>query len=217
LVPKADGALPGLELQQSLEDLRGVRGARVEVQGPSVTAVRVLVVPERDTDQTIEEVRKLASQRFEIEIDPEAVEILRVAQPLETPGSRRRRLSAIAIERSNERFHARVALELGGDVLVGESDSPTERGFEYRSVARATLQGLSELLSEDLHLDSVQVLPAGSSRLAVVTLGREGETLVGTALVRLDEHDAIARATLDAVNRTIAAPEQGQNFIRLVP
>jgi hypothetical protein len=126
-------------------------------------------------------------------------------------------LSAIAIERSNERFYARVVLELGGDVLVGESDSPTEPSFEYRSVARATLQGLNELLSQDLDLDSVQVLPVGSSRLAVVTLGREGEILVGSALVRLDEHDAIARATLDAVNRTIAAPDQRQNFIRLVP
>ncbi len=214
---RADGVLPRLEFQQSLEELRGVRGARVEVQGLRVTAIRVLVVPERDTDQTIEDVTKLASQVFEIEVDPDAIEILRVAEPLEKPGERRRRLSGIAIERSNERFHARVALELGGDVLVGESDSPTERGFEYRSVARATLHGLRELLAQDVHLDSVQVLSMGNSRLAVVTLGRAGETLVGSALVRLDDHDAIARATLDAVNRTIAEPGTGQDFIRLVP
>jgi hypothetical protein len=216
-MPRADGAQPRLELQRSIEELRGVRGARVEVQGPNVTAIRVLVVPERDTGGTIRDVRRLASQHFDLEVDPDSIEILRVAEPLEKPGARRRRLSGIAIERSNERFHARVVLELDGDVLVGECDSPTERSFEYRSVARATILGLKELLDQDVDLDSVQVMSVGNSRLAVVTLGRGGEILVGCALVRLDDHDAIARATLDAVNRTIAAPAGRRDVVQLTP
>jgi hypothetical protein len=216
LAPRADGALPHLELQQSLEDLRGVRGARVEVEGPRVTAVRVLVVPERDTDETIEDVRTLTVRILHVDIDPNAVEVLRAAEPIDAPGARRR-LSSISIERSDGRFRARVGLELGGDVLVGESDSPTERSFEQRSVAHATLLGLRKLLTEEIDLSSVRVLAAGDSRLAVVTLGREEETLVGSALVRLDEYDAIARATLDAVNRTIDAPSTRRDFIRLAP
>jgi hypothetical protein len=215
LAPKADRALPRLELQQSLEDLRGVRGARVEVQEFSVTAIRVLVIPERDTDETIEEVRKLAARVYGIDVDPNDVEVLRVAESIDASGARRRRLSSISIERSDQRFHARVVLELGGDVLVGESDSPTEQSFENRSVARAILHGLRELLDQPIDLSSVQILSAGTSRLAVVTLSREGETLVGSALVRLDEHDAIARATLDAVNRTITGPATRRDVIRL--
>lgn len=215
-MPKADEALPSLDLQHSLEGLRGVRGARVEAQGTEVMAVRVLVVPERGTQQTIADVRALASDAFDTEIDPERIEVLRVAEPLEEEGGRRRKLSGIAIERSDQRFQARVVLELGGDVLVGESDSPTEQSFEFRSVARATLEGLRELHDYDIALESVQVLPIGNGRLAAVTLGRGEETLLGTALVRLDEHDAIARATLDAVNRTISAPRENPTVMRLV-
>lgn len=185
--------------------------------GSDITAIRVLVVPERETERTIDDVTRLARSALGSDIEPDKIEILRVADALEEAGTRRRKLSGIAIERSDERFHARVVLELGGDVLVGESDSPTERGFEYRSVARATIQGLSELSEDDLVLDSVQVMPMGDSRLAVVTLGRGTETLVGSALVRLDEHDAIARATLDAVNRTIGAPGGRQEYVRLAP
>jgi hypothetical protein len=214
LAPKADRAQPHLELQQSLEELRGIRGARVEVQGTSVTAIRVLVIPERDTSETIEDVRKLADRAFDIDVDPNNVEVLRVAEPIDAGGGRRRRLSSISIERSDERFRVRVVLELGGDVLVGESDSPTDQSFEYRAVARAILLGLQELLIQPIDLSSVQVVSAGNSRLAVVTLNREGETLVGSALIRLDEHDAIARATLDAVNRTITGPSR-REVIRL--
>jgi hypothetical protein len=215
LAPKADRAQPHLELQQSLEDLRGVRGARVEVQGSSVTSIRVLVIPERDTDETIEDVQKLAARAFHLNVDPNNVEVLRVSESVDAPGARRRRLSSISIERSDERFRARVVLELGGDVLVGESDSPTEQSFEYRAVARAILHGLRELLTQPIDLSSVQVISAGSSRLAVVTLNKEGETLVGSALIRLDEHDAIARATLDAVNRTLAGPGSRREVIHL--
>jgi hypothetical protein len=215
-MPKADETLDGLDLQRSLEELRGVRGARVEAQGDEVIAVRVLVVPERGTQETVSDVRAVAATLFDLEIDPARIEVLRVAEPLAVEGGRRRKLSGIAIERSADRFHARVVLELGGDVLVGESDSPTEQGFEFRSVARATLEGLRELLNSKIDLDSVQVLPIGNGRLAVVTLARGGQTLVGTALVRLDEHDAIARATLDAVNRTISSPKEQPKAMRLV-
>lgn len=215
-MPEADGALPRLDLQRSLEELRGVRGARVDMHGREVVAVRVLVVPERDTKQTISDVRALASDRFDLGIDPDRIEILRVADPVAKNESRRRKLSGIAIERSNHRFHARVVLELGGDVLVGESDGPTERGFEHRSVARATLHGLHELLHRKVDLDSVQVFSIGNARLAVVTLRHEGEVLVGSALVRLDDHDAIARATLDALNRTIGGSGEREDVMRLV-
>ena len=215
-MPKADGLIPSVDLQRCLEELHGVRGARVDVQGNEISAVRVLVVPERDTQQTITEVRSRAAERFAVDLDPERIEVLRVAEALQNTVARRRKLSSIAIERSDDKFRARVVLELGGDVLVGESDAPTERSFEHRSVARATLDGLRELLTEKIDLESVLVIPVGGARLAVVTFGREGETLVGSALVRLDDHDAIARATLDAVNRTIGAPNGRKGMMRLV-
>jgi len=214
-MPEADKTPSVLDFQRTLEELRGVRGARVEIQGSDVTAIRVLVIPERETGQTIADVRTLAASILGTEVDPQRIEILRVAGPVQQASVRQRKLSGMSIERSQEWFHARVALELDGDVLVGESGSPSERGFEYRSVARATLQSLLELLEGPIDLDTVQILPMGDSQLAVVILGRNDETLVGTALVRLDEHDAIARATLDAVNRSVTASGASQRGVAI--
>ncbi len=115
----------------------------------------------------------------------------------------RRKLSSLATKRYHDRFMAQVSLELEGDSLVGEVDVPTGRRFEYRSVARAILESVRRLLPYALQLENVEVFNFGAERLAVVSVGSRDDVLVGSALVRSDELDAIARATLDAINRVL--------------
>ncbi|MDQ3985070.1 MAG: hypothetical protein M3280_01030 [Actinomycetota bacterium] len=202
---ESGAARSALRIEQLLTALKGVRRARVQAEGDDLK-VRALVVPEKPTAEAISQIKFVIKEETGRDINDAAVEILRIGDDRGSRG-RRRKLSSIATERSGERFKARVVLELAGDVLIGESDSPSERGFEYRSVAKATLESLSELLREIIDLESVELFDVGAGRLAVVTLKKRTETLVGSALVRLDDHDAIARATLDALNRSLLERE----------
>lgn len=129
------------------------------------------------------------------------VEVLGAREPGRTPT--RRKLSSLATKRYGERFTAQVTLELHGDALVGEVDVPTGRRFEYRSVARAVLESVRRLIPYALQLENVDIFNFGADRLAVVSVSSRSDTLVGSAFVRADELDAIARATLDAINRVI--------------
>lgn len=193
-------------LENSITGLRGVRRARVESgEDGTIRAVRVLVIPELATRDVLAEVQ-LAIRQSGATVDPSSIQILRTNEGVSDP-LQRRRLSSIATERSATGFKARVMLELGGDVLIGESDSPNEQGFEHRSIARATLESMKELLVDRVELESVDMLQAGGGQLAIVTLSRNAGALVGSALVRVDHHDAIARATLDALNRYLTAPQ----------
>ena len=201
---EADGVARRLENQ--LTELRGVRRARVESgEDGSISAVRVLVIPELATKDILAEVLAVVRQNGAT-VDPSSIQILRANEGVPDP-LQRRRLSSIATERSATGFKARVMLELGGDTLIGESDSPSEQGFEHRSIARATLESMKELLVERVELESVDLLQAGAGQLAIVSLRRDAGPLVGSALVRVDHHDAIARATLDALNRYLTAPQ----------
>lgn len=193
-------------LEDSIAELRGVRQARVETNGSGISSVRVLVVPERATDDTIERVLQVIRNETGESIDRDAVEVLHAGRAA-SKWPQRRRLSTLATERTPERFKARVVLDLAGDVLEGESDSPNEKAFTLRSVARATLHSLRELMPRSLALESVHLFNTGAHELAIVALTHGGQTLVGSALVRVDEHDAIARATLDAVNRSVTAAQ----------
>ena len=50
----------------------------------------------------------------------------------------------------------------------------------------------------------------GDTRFVIVVVDKGGESLIGSAVVRYDDYDAIARATLDAVNRFIAGAFEPQ-------
>jgi hypothetical protein len=58
-------------------------------------------------------------------------------------------------------------------------------------------------------VEFAEVLPAGSRQVAVAVLrllsGRGENVVVGSALVRRDPNDAMAKASLDAVNRFYGA------------
>lgn len=193
-------------VERSLTDLRGVRSARVEMDAGRVRGVRVLVVPERTVEETVAEVREALASSHGLYLAPEAVEVLRSGHA-GRPG--RRRLSSVATERAGDRFSARVTLELAGDVLVGERNVGTGERAERRSLAEATLEGVGKLVEGPLSVHAVRLLNDAGQRVAVVVLGHGFDSYVGAAVVRIDDYDAIARATLDAVNRLVDAPRAG--------
>ncbi len=190
----------GLELERLTVALAGVRTARVEADHLGINAVRVLVLPERDPAATVQEVHNLARDHLGAEVSMEKISILNAGVvPFLRPS--RRRLGSLMTERVGRMFKARVTLEVPGDVLVGEKEAPIGELFEYRSIAGAVISGLEDLLDFAVDVEAVDIMRHGDRRIAVVFLLRESDRLVGSALVRTTEHDAIARATLDAVNR----------------
>ena len=193
-------------LEDAIAELRGVRRARVETNGTGISAVRVLVVPERATADTLDRVLDVIRDETGESLARDSVEILHTGRDA-LRSAQRRRLSSLATERTPDHFKARVVLELAGDTLEGESESPNERAFTLRSVARATLHSLRELMPRALALESVHLFNTGMHDLAIVALTHGDQTLVGSAVVRVDEHDAVARATLDAVNRSVTASQ----------
>ncbi|MEA2435322.1 MAG: hypothetical protein QOG54_2779 [Actinomycetota bacterium] len=101
---------------------------------------------------------------------------------------------------------ANLTLELDGDSLRGEIDVPEGHRFEMRGIARAVIEAVARLLPFAVQLESVDVLPLGPEKVAVVTMSSPEDILVGSAAVKDDEYDGIARAALDALNRFVAAP-----------
>lgn len=188
------------ELERLALRMPGVRGAKVEADPHGITAVRLLIVPERDAESTTFQVRELAAARLGVELDASVIHVLRT-----TGGAparvQRRKLTSLTTERAEEMFRARVTLELPGDVLVGESQMPPGELFELRAVAKAVLEGISDLLDFPVEVELVELIRHAGRDVVMVGLHRETEKLVGTAVVRHDELDAVARATLDALNR----------------
>jgi hypothetical protein len=193
------------EIAAVLSEIPGVRKVKIE-QGPQgIDAVRVLATPERDADDMIREIRTVASLSLDLDLDRDRIDVLTSGNPYsDSPGPPRRRLTTLTLTRDPERFVARVALEAEGDTLVGESASPIGRREERWCVAHATLDALALLFDDPPRLQAVEHLRVSGATLVIVYLTRKNGSLVGSALIRLDEYDAVARATLDALNRVLA-------------
>jgi hypothetical protein len=167
----------------------------------------VVVVPERHSEASLRAVQRMARHIAGVSLSPDRIDI---GSRLSNGGMlapRRRRLSSLVLERAGNDFTVKVTLELAGDLLRGEAHSPCARRLEYQAVARATLSALAGLLDSDPEIESVDLVQVGEVRIARVLLYHEGGYLVGSVVVRLDDHDAVARATLNALNRSVGGDE----------
>ncbi len=126
-------------------------------------------------------------------------------EPL-APGTPRPALTTISVRRSGTSVLASATLTLRGTQLTGQA--VREDGDRERAIALATLDALRPLLPESVDVESTQVIAIPGRRIAVTVVEFPDEdqpyqVLVGSALVRGDVEDALARSVLSALNRRL--------------
>ena len=215
------------ELEDALRQIPGVRAASV-VTGPDAvpTEVHVLAAPGKPAKQVVRDVQSLALARYDIDIDHRIVSVVqmgddevRVPDTLAglTPGGEpadeaepvvRPAIAAIMVRSGKGQTEASVTLAAGDRLFEGRSQGPAGHSHRARLVAIATLDAVAELLGQACEVESSTVVPTGSREVALtvltMALPRIGEqVLTGSAVVRGDDADAVARSVLAALNRQL--------------
>lgn len=121
-------------------------------------------------------------------------------------GTPRPALTSISVRRSGSTITATASLALGGKVLTGSASR--DDADRERAIALATLDALRPFLPEAVDIESAQVVPIPGRKVALTVVAFPDESqpyqvLVGSALVRGDVEDALARSVLSALNRRI--------------
>jgi hypothetical protein len=118
-------------------------------------------------------------------------------------------ISSIMVRTSNGETEATVSVGAGGHSFEGREVGPAGPGHRPRLVAQATVNAVGDLLGQNCEVESATLLHTGNRTVAVTVVAvqtpRLGEqVLSGSAVVRGDEADAVARSVLDALNRRIS-------------
>ena len=207
------------ELEDALRSIPGVRAVSV-VTGPDATPVEVhvLATPGKPAKQIVRDVQSLAMASYGLALDHRIVSVVQVgddpavtsiAPAPELQGAPRPSLTSITVHSRDGEVEVTVALSIDGSVFTGTASGPGAPIHRPRIVAQASLRAVDELLGLPSHVETATIVSAGEREvaLAVLTLSipRIGEqALCGSALVRGDAEDAVARAVLAAINRRLA-------------
>lgn len=197
------------EIENVLVHLPGVTSARVVSDaGGAIAEIHLLATSDRNPREIVRDVETLLETRWRIKVDHRKVSVAQMAGQ-SRPKEQRLKLHSVRVEIQQGTLSARVELSLEKGLYVGEATGPFSQANRRRVVAQATLQAVAEYLENraEFQIADVGRQESGLAPLVVVVVevSHPGgdETLVGAGYVRRDEAEAIARATLDALNRRI--------------
>lgn len=222
--------LPNLE--ESIRQIPGVRAVSVVTDAQAQpTEVHVLAAPGKPAKQIVRDVQSLAMAQFDIDLDHRIVSVVQIEEESATDDAAvidvsesptppaddlleqieaqaRPMISEIGVRSTGSEIEVEVRLELDGDTFVGMERGAAAASARPRLVAGATISALDELLGLPAAVESAAVVDTGTHAVALVvvtiSVPRLGaQSLAGSAVIRGDETDAVARAVLSAVNRRL--------------
>lgn len=198
------------------------------------TEVHVLAAPGKPAKQIVRDVQSLSLARYDIDIDHRIVSVVQIGEEELQPTSGsdgqatdqsvddgagsadddaevaiRPAIAAIMVRSGKGETEASVTLAASDQLFEGRSQGPAGQSHRARLVALATLDAVSELLGQPCQVETSAIVDTGSREIAVTVLTmsvpRTGEQiLTGSAVVRGDDADAVARSVLAALNRQLA-------------
>ena len=211
------------EFEAALRAVPGIREASVRT-GPDAHPIEVHVVAGglKPAKQVVRDVQSVAMAQFDLDIDHRIVSVVQIPDdsveaaethaPHEDPvedAMPRPALTSITVTKADGDTVVDVSLAIAGSVFTGHASGPSGALHRPRIIASATLTALTDLLGIPAQVESAQILDVANREVAlttlVLTIPRLGDqVLCGSALVRGDEEDAVARSVLAAVNRRLA-------------
>lgn len=198
-----------LDVEAELCKLDGVESVRV-VGGTHrpIDELHALVAPRRSAKRVARDLQTLLATRFDLEVDRRVISIVQLDGDV---GERLRnavpRVSLDGVTVSVRDRETTVEVDVVDDdrLCTGRVGVPSG-GSVAQAAATAAIEALSSCLGTvALHMVETRLLTIADHRVVVTVVearaGRDLLVLSGSAVVRLGEADAAARAVLDATNR----------------
>ncbi|HHV61895.1 MAG TPA: hypothetical protein GXX51_04540 [Firmicutes bacterium] len=217
--PGGVGFVPGNidihEIEGVLSQLPGVESVRIVVDADRrITEIHGLANPSRPPKQIIRDIESSLMAGWGIRVDHKKIGIAQVRdepeQERQASFERRLKIKKVDLSVTGLTSEAEVELELEDKVYLGRAAGGASSGNNRRLVAMATLGAVEAFLRSkiSLVLDELIVTTISGRKVVIVSVSALSpvgeEVLVGSALVDAAESEAIARATMDSINRRIA-------------
>ncbi len=199
------------EYEKLIQKVKGVISAKITTgQDEKIQEIHILAGMDRNPKQIVRDVESLFMAQYGLSVDHKKISIAQLDSEANREKSPNRIvLSGMSSSLNRLRADVRVSLRYGEEVFEGASSGPRSESSYLRIAANATLAAIQQCLKTDCYLevDDIAIVKLARREAVVVAVSMvtlEGEeTLIGSAWIRGDEQDAVAKSLLSALNRRI--------------
>jgi len=199
-------------VEHALRELPEVRAARlVPGYDRDVDELHILATLEKHPKQLVRDVQSLLMARFGLATDHRVISIVQLDDEAAPHDPNRVALARVTSAQHGLAVHVAVALTDGEQEFLGTAEGPASASGRLRTAARATLEAVKPLFNDEMMVEvegaSVELTLGTPVALTLVHIHtkRGTRSIAGSAVVREDEVEAVARSVLDALNRELRA------------
>ena len=176
--------------------------------GSGIAEIHVVTSSKKSPKQLVRDIESLLMAKHKLTVDRKKISVAKLAGKAEL--TVRANIDLVATETRGNQNHVIVRLVSEGQESEGRASGSASKAWSKRLVALSTLDAVAGM--------SKQVFAFALEDVTIVSLARESVAMVavsimengaeqlycGAAIIKHDEKGAIARATLDAVNRRMS-------------
>lgn len=200
-------------IEDAISCIDGIINVKIVGEGSNITEIHVLSNRSKGPKLLVRDIETLIKARFGIEIDHKKISVVSfdLEEPHETAVTYERPiLWGVGWKKTGENFQADVEIKLVDKIY---RSSLTSKAWDQRErcslIAQAVIDCMNQIVATPLFcLRGVTVHNYCEFDVAVCLVdyrnfGKTEGTLIGTALLRDEIYETVARSALDAVNRKV--------------
>lgn len=197
--------------ESSIKRIQDVISATVTVneQG-GIDEIHVLAESKRTAKQIVRDIETFLRIEHNLEIDHKKISIVQLHEKTKLELGNRLQFKRINITLQGSQIHVQVELSSPEGSFTGEASGFWSKSSRLRPVAEASLKAVAASTRQQCSfiLEDIDLITLGGQKIVVLLVslveGNGEEQVVGAAITRQDEKEAVVRAALDAVNRRLS-------------
>lgn len=201
-------------IQEAILGIDGILNVRVVGENSEIAEIHVLSNRSKAPKLLVRDIETLINARFGVEIDHRKISIVSFdvedSSKEKSTVFERPVLWSIGWKKSLGNLQIQIEIKLGGKIFPSTvSESIWNHRDRHYMIAHAVIECMHQITGIPFFvLREVCVQKHGEFEVALALVDyrnslKDEEILVGTALVKEDVYESVARATLDAINRKI--------------
>ncbi|PKM49507.1 MAG: hypothetical protein CVV02_15875 [Firmicutes bacterium HGW-Firmicutes-7] len=199
-----------MDMEKIMNGIEGISSSKiVHDDYGEIEEIHIIADQNRGAKQISRDIQSLLIAKYDVKVDHKKISVAQISSDEKSSKDHRFSISAIGYCLIENLVEIKVLLKKDEKEFESTVQGPNSRNNIYRLFVQATLECVHNSLGRNdvFIVEDIARLNVAKQEVVNIAIsyisGIGEELLVGCAILKKDDYEAIVRATLDAVNRKV--------------